>query len=737
MKRLGLLIIVFLLSACNVSPVNQDEINPQADFWLRIGGEVDKVLTSRALAPAVAVDVNGQPIVAWQESPTTSYDIYVKRWRKDLNGWESLGAKLDNLSLQNAIEPDIAVDQLGNPVVVWSELAGNSYDINVKRWSTGCCGSSWQKVGNSLDKDLLARADQPAIAVSDNGSPFVVWRESNKIYAKFWDGLSWIDLGQVNATNFLASSPDIALDTNDVPVIAWLEKGSDGKSDVYASKWNGSGWKSLASLHDTTQDATDLSLTTDLSGRPVVALVLDGNIVVKRLQGGTWQILGDVLDNAEINYVSSPSVSADQTDRIYVTWSELEGTNYNVYAKSWNGSWQALDTTLAISESKKALSSAVATNATGQVFVSWQEYSGALNREDIRVGQWTTQSWQPLGDTLDTVLKNSINNPSLDIDKSGSSVIAWIESANSIRSLYIKRWVGKSWVQLGEKVNSLNSLGLQILRINHLGHIYIAYLENSKLIVKRWQSGGWQALGSAISNVSSVDLDLGFTAGGLPVVLYAINNQLSLKRWNGTTWANWGGQINQGDTNYAVRFELGVSNSNQPYVIYIEEYEGVLKAKKLSGSAWESIGNLAVGTSDYNGVGFDMSVDQNSFPVVAFQGYYTGNYSIYVKRWDGTNWNSLGAALDVNVWRNSHSPSLDIDNLGNPVVIWQEVLLGEFDEKAVAFVKRWNGSQWILVGDDIYKFYYSNVQQPVIALKPDNSPVVGWRELNNLYVSSY
>ncbi len=734
-EKLGLLIIVFLLSACNLNPVN-DSLNPQADFWLRIGGEVDRILTSRAIAPAVAVDPSGQPVVAWQESPTTSYDIYVKRWSKNFNRWESLGSKLDNSSLQNAIEPDIAVDQLGNPVVVWSEFAGSSYNIFVKRWASGCCSGSWQKVGDVVDNVPSALADQPAIAVSGNGSPFVVWRESNKVYVKYWDGLAWISLGQVNASTLPVSLPDISLDANDMPVVSWLEKGIDNQSDAYVGKWNGSSWKILPVSHDSVQDVTELSLTLDLNGRPVLAMVLDGDLVTKRLQGGVWQALGSALDTGIANNVFSPSISADQTGKIHVAWSELEGSNYNVYAKSWNGAWQSLGTTLDTSTTKKALLPALVSNASGHIFVSWQEYGGSLNQEDIRVSGWKTKSWQPLGDMLDVFKIDQIRMISMDINKLGNPVVAWIEAYNNRIDLYVKQWNGKTWIQLGKKVNTTINVSSPVIKINQFGHIYLAYIENSKLFVKKWQSRTWQVIGTPFASVR-LEMDLGFTTGGLPVVAYLNDDQLFIQRWNGTNWIGWGDQVNKDGIFYDVSLKLGLSSSNQPFVLYMQGNGDTLTVKKLNGSTWETLGNILIETPNSFDSRFDMLIDNEDRPVIAFQNYGSNNYSVYVKRWDGTSWISLGAALDVSVWRKAYFPSLDMDHSGNPVVAWKENIPNDFDETSIVFVKRWNGSHWTLVGDDIRKTTNSSVQSIVVGINANNEPVVAWDDFSNFYVSSY
>ncbi|MFN3486540.1 MAG: hypothetical protein ACK44W_13815, partial [Planctomycetota bacterium] len=74
----------------------------------------------------------------------------------------------------------------------------------------------------------------------------------------------------------------------------------------------------------------------------------------------------------------------------------------------------------------------------------------------------------------------------------------------------------------------------------------------------------------------------------------------------------------------------------------------------------------------------------------------TGNFEIYLRYWNGLAWVSLGSSSTgggiSNNSGNSTRPQvvLEAGGLGNPVVVWQDDTSGNFE----IYLRRWNGQQW-------------------------------------------
>jgi hypothetical protein len=115
-----------------------------------------------------------------------------------------------------------------------------------------------------------------------------------------------------------------------------------------------------------------------------------------------------------------------------------------------------------------------------------------------------------------------------------------------------------------------------------------------------------------------------------------------------------------------------------------------------------------------------LAIRTDSRPVVAWE--EAGN--IYVKRWDGSTWVSVGSVLDMSVGNRALHPDLDLRTDNNPVVAWQEELASSFD----IIVKRWTGSTWVTVGSQVDRTIPNQARRPSIVLSSTNYPVVSWNE---------
>lgn len=209
--------------------------------WQSLGTQpLDANTNKIASNPSMALDSSGNPVVTWSESDGTSINIYVKRWTGST--WNLVGGSfLDINTSQAAANPSVTLDSSGNPVVTWSESDGASFNIYVKRWS----GNAWNLVGSGfLDVNIDKDASKPSLALDKSGNPVVSWSENDanltNIYVKRWSRSAWDLVGStfldVNS-NKDASSPALVLDKNGSPTVVWEE--SDGSStNIYAKRYN-------------------------------------------------------------------------------------------------------------------------------------------------------------------------------------------------------------------------------------------------------------------------------------------------------------------------------------------------------------------------------------------------------------------------------------------------------------------------------------------------------------------
>lgn len=302
---------------------------PAPGTWLQLGGVLDVGpvgSASRDLFAAVALDLNGNPIVAWKGrvvGPGTSTNvIHVKRW--DGANWVQLGA---NLMVTNAgaannagllSTPSIDVDpSTGQPVVAWAEnkLSGpclSPTDVYVKRWD----GSAWQPLGAALNVDAAACAAHPKVRVTATGVPIVAWWESpNWTAAKQWNGSAWTRFGgQDYVSSVPTGSQDarltaLTLDGSGNPLVVYGAAGGP-----FASQGSGAGWTLLGNGTPRTTSAAAVawSAATDALGRLTVLLLTRDplsttstatTLQLRRIDNGAWTDFGGPVLTADRNTV--------------------------------------------------------------------------------------------------------------------------------------------------------------------------------------------------------------------------------------------------------------------------------------------------------------------------------------------------------------------------------------------------------------------------------------------------
>lgn len=150
---------------------------------------------TNASDPVVAMDANGDGIIAWSQNDSTRYQIF-KAELKD-GFWTYPTGLSDNISLPDSScdYTSVAMDDNGNAIIAWEQNdAAPNGQIFISEYRTG----AW---------------DHPSV-LSDNISP---------------DGST-------------ARYPVVAMDNNGQAVIAWIQDSSGGDTAVFMSEYRNGSW---------------------------------------------------------------------------------------------------------------------------------------------------------------------------------------------------------------------------------------------------------------------------------------------------------------------------------------------------------------------------------------------------------------------------------------------------------------------------------------------------------------
>jgi hypothetical protein len=287
---------------------------------------------------AMGMDQAGNVVAVWKEVATDS----IWSSRRDALGWstpvllESGGGWAGN--------PQVAVDAVGNAIAVWWQYEGiyntGARSIFANHFTPG---TGWGGAF-AIENDSQSFGEAPQIACDGLGNATAVWRwqDQNPPYpATVWSnrytaGSGWGTAGPVTADIDVSPNtpPEVAVDANGNAIAIWEAMGTSYR-EIHVSRRTGSGagtWGPTLRLDPT---------TTITSDTPKVAMLGSGNAIA--------------------------------------VWSEHDGTRFHVMQSTFDVSTGWSPAAIAASTAgSHCRSPQVAVDGLGAVVITWLR-SGAVN----------------------------------------------------------------------------------------------------------------------------------------------------------------------------------------------------------------------------------------------------------------------------------------------------------------------------------------------------------------------
>ncbi|MGA2061003.1 MAG: hypothetical protein ABSG67_11015, partial [Thermoguttaceae bacterium] len=312
--------------------------------------------------PAVACDAIGEYVVVWT-TPAADGSTDIMSQRYDKYG-RTVGTQtvVNTFTTGNQAQPDVAMDPLGNYVVVW---AGNGADDN-----SGVYAQVFDTFGKATGTQFRVNQfrtnvqNSPRVAMDPNGDFVVTWTSYGQavpsqpsvgdVYARRFNILSQplSDEFLVNTnTSNQQNLSDVAMDSKGDFVIVWESDQQDGSSfGIYGQRYNSAGQRSGGEfqINSYTNDKqVNPSVAMDSSGDFVVAwssFGQDGSgygVYAQRFNAAGTRLGSEFRANqTTANFQWQPSVSMDNAGDFVITWSTFGQDNdltkdYGIYARMY------------------------------------------------------------------------------------------------------------------------------------------------------------------------------------------------------------------------------------------------------------------------------------------------------------------------------------------------------------------------------------------------------------------
>jgi hypothetical protein len=319
-----------------------------------------------------------------------------------------------------------------------TDLAGNPLQKDDWGWSM----PDWLRLGDPLhpvpDKDSL----NPVIAIDPDGNPVVAFASGDEVDVFRLINGKWQPIGGPLTSRDTAGTV-LALDSSGQPFVAFTD--FDGlQNKVLVRRWTGSAWEAVGGTGFAVfslDDSRNFAMSVDALDHPVLAFQDRGRVSVQRWTGTVWQSLGGAFGNR----AQPPlGLALDGSGEPVVVYSDTDGISYGVRVLEWDGAeWHLLTAPNAVSGSVPSEAS-LAVSRNGMPVVAFEEGDGM--RFNVYVEQWAIAihhlEWQPVGPAINAVAQQSAVDPSLVLDANDNPVVAFVEFDGIADAVYVQRWNG-------------------------------------------------------------------------------------------------------------------------------------------------------------------------------------------------------------------------------------------------------------------------------------------------------
>jgi hypothetical protein len=365
---------------------------------------------------------------------------------------------------------------LGTGTAPLMDLAGNTLAAS-SAWNFTV--PAWLPLGGAISAvDGATHAENVSMKVGTDGNPVIAWSESDgtskNIYVRRWTGTNWVGFGPplsaIAGAGTDTRDPDLVLDTANRPTLVWNEKINTGiGSDLYGSRWTGTAWVSIPTfLPAVKQDEgsrTPGGIAFDNAGNLIVTPRLNSygvnTVEMFRLASSynTWES----VTAPQTGFTPGPAdLAIDASSNRFIAypaqWETGSDLYWVIYAHKGDlyGNWTQLGDPILSPAKGDAGSLSLALNGNGHPVIAWEESNSSDS--NVYAAIWNGSSWQMVGSMVNSSSTTSNTRPALVMDHDGQPMVAWSGYVAPETSIWVSRWDGSNWKQVGSRLSATSGV---------------------------------------------------------------------------------------------------------------------------------------------------------------------------------------------------------------------------------------------------------------------------------------
>ncbi|MCF8408170.1 MAG: T9SS type A sorting domain-containing protein [Crocinitomicaceae bacterium] len=248
------------------------------------------------------------------------------------------------------------------------------------------------------------------------------------------------------------------------------------------------------------------------------------------------------------------------------------------------------------------------------------------------------------------------------------------------------------WTSVGAPDFTSTNAAEITLELKQNGNPVVAYRSNGtdSIYAMECVANNWIQLASTVTPTAAYQPQITLDQNDIPHVIYRnINDSIFIKKWNGTTWENFGsatGYVNKGN-NALLKF----NSLNEPFVAFsnYSVFGGKCSVMNLNSGVWNYY--ISTFVTNFQAVQLDFNIASNNTVYVIAQNSNGGVVSVYKS--DGSVWSLVGPTANI-ANGIANFPKITIGPANIPYIFY-----GDNSVNVAATVRKWNGVDWELVGN--------------------------------------
>jgi hypothetical protein len=340
-----------------------------------------------AQSPQIAMGANGTALVVWSQPAMSHPSIWASRYTV-ATGWDA-PVLIESNDAGSAIFPHVAVDPQGNGVVAWHQSNGSTFNIWAAHYAAHGGWEAATLIGPQDAGNFFFAPSDVQVAMDAGGNALAIWQQydadttvSGIWVNRFRPNVGW-DVA-VPLVNERAGNPQIAMDANGNALAVW-EQG-DGNSVVYiwASRYTpASGWGSGVQV--STGGAHHPQLSFDSPGNAVAAWQqadgMNTRIGSSRFTLGVgWDspsMINSATVGSSVGLEVGPDIATDSAGNSLLLWEQLDGSRHRVWSSHYTpGTGWAAPSAIDSPDGLDTAFAQIAVDARGNALALWQQADG-------------------------------------------------------------------------------------------------------------------------------------------------------------------------------------------------------------------------------------------------------------------------------------------------------------------------------------------------------------------------